>query len=204
MIVFTEGRYRPATVIPERLKTRSGAVRPNSNGSAHTFRVVSEWGGAAKFMLPYEASLPSLGRFQRRPSGVPGGSVRPNEENKVSPMNERGVAPAHFHRTTFSWDRRSVIDDMVRQCRIDRFVSLSWTILAIRKRRSFVTRFASGARSRSIRPPPSAAFSIRGGSGSDLPFIRAHAHLAPTFVDVGANCGLLSAELFDRFSRFCL
>jgi FkbM family methyltransferase len=39
---------------------------------------------------------------------------------------------------------------------------------------------------------------------NDVLFIRSHAHLAPTFVDVGANCGLISAHLFDKFARFYL
>lgn len=70
---------------------------------------------------------------------------------------------------------------------------------------SFVTRLANGAE---LKVYPHSAFSAvfyhRWIERKDLSFIRAHAGLAPTFVDVGANVGLFSASLFDKFSRFVL
>jgi FkbM family methyltransferase len=71
--------------------------------------------------------------------------------------------------------------------------------------RAFVTTLASGAR---VRVQPNSAFSAvfysRWLEEKDIAFIRRHAGLADTFVDVGANVGLFSALLFDRFSKFYL
>jgi FkbM family methyltransferase len=70
---------------------------------------------------------------------------------------------------------------------------------------SLVTTLANGAKLK-VYPNSafSAAFYTRWLERKDLLFIRAHADLAPTFVDVGANIGLFSASLFDRFSHFIL
>jgi FkbM family methyltransferase len=70
---------------------------------------------------------------------------------------------------------------------------------------SLVTRLANGSYLR-VHPSTaySAAFYTRWIERKDLLFIRAHADLAPTFVDVGANIGLFSASLFDKFSHFIL
>lgn len=77
----------------------------------------------------------------------------------------------------------------------------------VRKRlgRSFIATLASGARVQ-VRPNSaySAIFYGRWLEEKDMAFIRRHAGLADTFVDVGANVGLFSALLFDRFSRFYL
>ena len=66
---------------------------------------------------------------------------------------------------------------------------------------SFVTRLANGAR---VKVCPVATFSgifySRWQERKDILFIRAHANLARVFVDVGANAGILSAQLFDKFS----
>ncbi len=77
----------------------------------------------------------------------------------------------------------------------------------LRKRlaHSLVTTLANGAK---LKVYPHTAFSgafyARWVEKKDLLFIRAHADLAPTFVDVGANVGLFSASLFDKFSHFVL
>jgi FkbM family methyltransferase len=90
----------------------------------------------------------------------------------------------------------------------DRFVFLFHAIVwQLRKRlgHSLVTRLANGAK---LKVYPHTAFSgafyTRWIEKKDLLFIRAHADLAPTFVDVGANTGLFSASLFDKFSQFVL
>jgi FkbM family methyltransferase len=53
---------------------------------------------------------------------------------------------------------------------------------------------------------PSTAYSgifyQRHPEGTDLVFIRKHASLSDTFIDVGANVGLFSASLFDKFTNF--
>lgn len=75
----------------------------------------------------------------------------------------------------------------------------------IRKRlgHSFHTRLENGA---VVHVHPSTAYSgifyARHPEGEDLAFIREHAALADTFVDVGANVGLFSASLFDCFDKF--
>lgn len=91
---------------------------------------------------------------------------------------------------------------------LDRFIFLFYGGLwQIRKRfcHSRVTQLANGAE---LKVYPHAAFSAafytRWVEKKDLLFIRAHAELAPTFVDVGANVGLFSAFLFDKFSHFIL
>jgi FkbM family methyltransferase len=77
----------------------------------------------------------------------------------------------------------------------------------IRKRlhQSFVTKLPNNARLK-VYPHStfSAVFYTRWVEKKDLLFIRKHADLAPTFVDVGANVGLFSASLFDKFSHFVL
>jgi len=80
-------------------------------------------------------------------------------------------------------------------------------IWQLRKRlgHSLVTTLANGAK---LKVYPNTAFSTafytRWLERKDLLFIRAHADLAPTFVDVGANVGVFSASLFDKFSYFIL
>jgi FkbM family methyltransferase len=91
---------------------------------------------------------------------------------------------------------------------IDRCVFLlHGFIWQLRKRlgHSLVTTLANGAKLK-VYPNTafSAAFYTRWLERKDLLFIRAHADLAPTFVDVGANIGLFSALLFDKFSYFIL
>lgn len=53
---------------------------------------------------------------------------------------------------------------------------------------------------------PSTAYSgifyAHNPEGKDMAFIREHAYLADTFVDVGANVGLFSGCLFDKFTNF--
>ena len=91
---------------------------------------------------------------------------------------------------------------------IDRCVFLlHGFIWQLRKRlgHSLVTKLANGTK---LKVYPSTAFSaafyMRWLERKDLLFIRAHTDLAPTFVDVGANIGLFSALLFDKFSHFIL
>jgi FkbM family methyltransferase len=91
---------------------------------------------------------------------------------------------------------------------IDRCVFLlHGFIWQLRKRlgHSLVTTLANGAKLK-VYPNTafSAAFYTRWLERKDLLFIRAHADLAPTFVDVGANVGVFSASLFDKFSYFIL
>ena len=91
---------------------------------------------------------------------------------------------------------------------IDRCVFLlHGFIWQLRKRlgHSLVTTLANGAKLK-VYPNTafSAAFYTRWFERKDLLFIRAHADLAPTFVDVGANVGVFSASLFDKFSYFIL
>ena len=75
----------------------------------------------------------------------------------------------------------------------------------VRKNRGhiFITVLPNGA---CIKVYPSTAYSgifyQPWPEGSDLWFIRKHAALSETFVDVGANVGLFSASLFDRFRNF--
>lgn len=70
---------------------------------------------------------------------------------------------------------------------------------------SFVTTLANGAR---VKIYPNTSFSgvfySRWLERKDTLFIRAHAGLARTFVDVGANTGVMAAQFFDKFSRFYL
>ena len=91
---------------------------------------------------------------------------------------------------------------------LDRFVFLFHGLVWQVKRRlgmSFVTTLANGVK---FKVYPATAFSpifyCRWFERKDLLFVRANAHLASTFVDVGANSGILSAQLFDMFSRFYL
>lgn len=91
---------------------------------------------------------------------------------------------------------------------LDRFIFLCHGLLWQLRRRlgmSFVTSLANGAK---VKIYPATAFSAvfycRWIERNDLLFLRANAHLAPTFVDVGAHCGLISAQLFDKFTRFYL
>jgi FkbM family methyltransferase len=91
---------------------------------------------------------------------------------------------------------------------MDRYVFLlHGFIWQLRKRlgHSSVTTLANGAKLK-VYPNTafSAAFYTRWLERKDLLFIRAHADLAPTFVDVGANVGIFSASLFDKFSYFIL
>ena len=66
----------------------------------------------------------------------------------------------------------------------------------------FTTTLNNGAM---VKVYPSTAYSgifyTRHPEGNDLQFIREHAHLADSFVDVGSNVGLFSASLFDKFKR---
>jgi FkbM family methyltransferase len=77
-------------------------------------------------------------------------------------------------------------------------------IWQLRKRwgHSFDVCLDNGAK---VRVHPSTAYSgifyARHPEGDDLAFIRKHADLANTFVDVGANVGLFSASLFDCFKK---
>lgn len=70
---------------------------------------------------------------------------------------------------------------------------------------TFVGQLRNGAR---IAVQPSSAFSgmfySRWVEEDETLFLRRHAKLAPTFVDVGANVGLFSAQLFDVFANFHL
>lgn len=81
------------------------------------------------------------------------------------------------------------------------FSAIQWQI---RKRlgHSFKARLENGA---VIKVYPSTAYSgifyARNPEGKDMEFIRKHAYLADTFVDVGANVGLFSASLFDKFQK---
>jgi len=80
-------------------------------------------------------------------------------------------------------------------------------IWQIRKRlgREFIARLGNGAK---ITVRPSSAFSSmfyeRWIERKDMLFLRRNAKLAPAFVDVGANVGLFSAQLFDVFKNFYL
>ena len=72
--------------------------------------------------------------------------------------------------------------------------------------RSFVTTLSNGARLK-VHPesPYSGIFYYRWVEREETLFIRSHSHRLPkTFVDVGANVGIFSAQLFDKFSRFYL
>lgn len=72
----------------------------------------------------------------------------------------------------------------------------------IRKRlgHTFDVSMENGAK---VHVHPSTAYSgifyARNPEGDDMLFLRKHANLADTFVDVGANVGLFSASLFDCF-----
>jgi FkbM family methyltransferase len=70
---------------------------------------------------------------------------------------------------------------------------------------SFVTTLANGAR---VKIYPNTSFSgvfySRWLERKDTLFIRAHADVARTFVDVGANTGIMAAQFFDKFPRFYL
>jgi FkbM family methyltransferase len=70
---------------------------------------------------------------------------------------------------------------------------------------TFVTKLANGA---AVKVHPVTTFSgifySRWQERKDILFIRAHADLARTFIDVGANTGVLSAQLYDKFSTFYL
>lgn len=84
------------------------------------------------------------------------------------------------------------------------FYGVSWQI----KKRlglSFITKLANGA---NVKVYPAMSYSgvfySRWQERKDILFIRTHAKLARTFVDVGANTGLFSAQLFDKFSTFYL
>ncbi len=72
----------------------------------------------------------------------------------------------------------------------------------VRKRlgHRFETRLHNGA---IVQVYPSSRqteiFYTRYPEGADLAFIRRHSGLADTFVDVGANVGIFSASLFDKF-----
>lgn len=78
-------------------------------------------------------------------------------------------------------------------------------IWQLRKRlgHTFDTRLENGA---AVHVHPSTAYSgifyARHPEGEDLAFLRRHASLADTFVDVGANVGLFSTSLFDCFDKF--
>jgi len=77
-------------------------------------------------------------------------------------------------------------------------------IWQLRKRlgHAFDVRLDNGAK---VHVHPSTAYSgifyARNPEGDDMLFLRKHANLADTFVDVGANVGLFSASLFDCFSK---
>lgn len=90
----------------------------------------------------------------------------------------------------------------------DRPIFLAKAVIWQMRRRiggKFVARLRNGAR---IMVQPSSAFSPmfygRLVEEQDALFLKRHAGLAPTFVDVGANVGLFSAQLFDAFERFHL
>lgn len=70
---------------------------------------------------------------------------------------------------------------------------------------AFVTELANGAKFK-VYPAMafSAVFYCRWIERTDSLFIRANAHLASNFVDVGAHCGMMSAQLFDLFEHFYL
>lgn len=84
------------------------------------------------------------------------------------------------------------------------FYAVQWQVKK-RLGMSFVTRLANGAL---VKVHPVSTFSgifySRWQEPKDILFIRAHANLARTFIDVGANAGVLSAQLFDKFSTFYL
>lgn len=67
---------------------------------------------------------------------------------------------------------------------------------------SFITQLGNGA---AVKVYPASAYSgifySRNPEGSDFRFISENAHLADVFVDVGANVGLFSASLFDKFNK---
>ena len=77
----------------------------------------------------------------------------------------------------------------------------------LRKRlgHSFVAALPNGAK---IAVHPATAFSgifySRWVERSDTLFIRSNSDLGRTFVDVGANVGIFSAQLFDKFDSFVL
>ena len=50
----------------------------------------------------------------------------------------------------------------------------------------------------------SGLFYFRWPESKDIRFVRRHAGLARTFIDVGANVGLFTAHVYDRFERFIL
>jgi FkbM family methyltransferase len=88
----------------------------------------------------------------------------------------------------------------------DRFLFLFFGLLWRMRRRigkPFITELGNGAR---LKVHASSAYSgifyLRWIERKDVLFIRDHSYLAPTFVDVGANVGLFSAMLFDRFATF--
>ena len=79
-----------------------------------------------------------------------------------------------------------------------------WQILK-RIRGSFLKTLPSGA---TLKVYPNSVYSgifySKWFERREILFIRKHAVLAGTFVDVGANVGLYSAYLFDKFDRFIL
>lgn len=70
---------------------------------------------------------------------------------------------------------------------------------------TFVAKLPNGAR---VKIYPHTSFSgvfySRWLERKDTLFIRKHASLAPIYVDVGANTGLMAAQFFDKFSKFYL
>jgi len=89
---------------------------------------------------------------------------------------------------------------------VDRILFLIFGLIwRVRRRigKPFITKLSNGAR---IKVHAASAYSgifyTRWIERKDVLFIRNHAYLASTFVDVGANVGLFSAMLFDRFATF--
>jgi FkbM family methyltransferase len=84
------------------------------------------------------------------------------------------------------------------------FSAMGWQARK-RLRMHFQKRICTGA---VVPVRPSSAYSslfyFRWPEAKDILFLRRHADLAPTFIDVGANVGLFTAHLYDRFDRFVL
>jgi FkbM family methyltransferase len=114
-------------------------------------------------------------------------------------MSWRSTARSILNVVSTIWTENTGVDRCV--------FLLHGFIWQLRKRlgHSLVTTLANGAKLK-VYPNSafSAAFYTRWLERKDMLFIRAHADLAPTFVDVGANVGAFSASLFDKFSYFIL
>ena len=128
-----------------------------------------------------------------------GGALSLTEGQGPRHMSWRNTARSILKVVSTIWTENTGIDRCV--------FLLHGFIWQLRKRlgHSLVTTLANGAKLK-VYPNTafSAAFYTRWLERKDLLFIRAHADLAPTFVDVGANVGVFSASLFDKFSYFIL